>query len=103
MNQVEEIRKLKRQYGEAYARLSQILFSEDPIGINFEDNTDEYEPEVGTILPRLGSCQSADDIRQVVHEEFEKWFDAGDAGPPERCETIAKRIWDEVVPGLESQ
>lgn len=88
MANADEIRQkradLKRAYGEAYARLSDILFSEDPIGINFVENTDEYEPEVGTILPRLRDTRSADDVRQIVHEEFVKWFDASTSGPPEK-------------------
>jgi len=36
-------------------------YRHDPIGINFEVNTDEYESEAGTILPKLRSCRSADD------------------------------------------
>ncbi len=91
---------LKRAYGVAYARLSEILFREDPIGINFEENTDEYEPEVGTILPRLRHTSSVDDVRQVVHEEFVRWFDTSTAGPPEKYQVVSERVWDEVVPLL---
>ncbi|HEX3251657.1 MAG TPA: hypothetical protein VHS05_19635 [Pyrinomonadaceae bacterium] len=61
---------LRREYGELYDRLSRLLFERDPIGINFEHNTDEYEPEVDTILPRLHSCTGPEDVRRVVHEEF---------------------------------
>ena len=92
--------ELKRQYGVAYEQLSNILFTEDPIGINFKENTDEYNPEVGTILPRLHCCLSADDVRQVLYEEFVKWFDVATAGTPENYQAAAKRIWDVVVPGL---
>src|SRR5262245_41494236 len=76
--------ELKRAYGVAYARLSDILFSEDPIGINFEDNTDEYEVEADTILPRLRGVHSVEDVRAIVHQEFVKWFEAFIAGPPEK-------------------
>jgi hypothetical protein len=55
---------------------------------------------VDTILPRLRDCRSADDVRRIVHEEFVKWFDVVTAGPPEKYQTVAKRIWEEVVPGL---
>jgi hypothetical protein len=48
--------ELKLAYGAAYAQLSDILFHEDPIGINFEENTDEYEPEVDTIFAEASSC-----------------------------------------------
>ena len=102
--EAEEIRRrrkeMKRQYAAAYDQLSRILFAEDPIGINFKENTDEYEAEVGTILPRLRTCRSVDDVGRVVHEEFVKWFDASTAGPLRKYETIARRIWEEVVPGL---
>lgn len=52
-----------------------------------------YEPEVGTILPRLRSCYSPDDVRRVVHQEFVRWFDASTAGPEERYAKMAAEIW----------
>ncbi len=45
--------KLKVQYQALYTEVESILFKHDLIGIHFEDNTDEYDPEVDTILPRL--------------------------------------------------
>ena len=94
-------RELKTRYGEAYVRLSAILFSEDPIGINFEENADEYEPEVGTILPRLQGCRDPQDVQRIVHEEFVRWFDPSTAGQADRYRRIAERIWAEVMPRLE--
>jgi hypothetical protein len=71
------------------------LFSHDPIGINFgdTDNPDEYEPETGTILPRLAACTSSDEVLQVVHQEFVRWFDLDTAGPPERYAQVALDLW----------
>ena len=89
-----ERRALRREYGELYDHVSQLLFNWDPIGINFEVNTDEYEPEVSTILPRLRSCTSAEDVQRVVHEEFCRWFDADMAGPLEKYERIGHDIWN---------
>jgi len=68
------------------------LFRHDPIGINFEHNTDEYEPEAETIVPRLSSCHSPDEVLHVVHETFVRWF-ANTAGSPERCTQIATELW----------
>ncbi len=68
------------------------------MGINFETNTDEYEPEVGTILPRLLDCKSLDDGTRVMREEFFKWFDA--TVSPDRYPKVAERIWKEVIPEL---
>ena len=87
---------LRNEYKVLIERLSAILFEEDPIGVNFEDNTDEYDLEAGTIVPRLKDCHSVEDVRAVVHEEFVRWFEAEIAGPPERYARIAVRIWLEI-------
>jgi hypothetical protein len=75
--------------------MAALLYRHDPIGINFDfdDNKDEYEAEARTILSRLNSCRSVDDVLQVVHEEFVRWFDRGTAGPPEHYQKIASEVW----------
>jgi len=87
---------LRKEYGALYDRLAALLFKADPVGIGFEDNTDEYEPEVGSILPRLRTCASAADVQRVVHEEFCRWFDSDTAGPFERYRKISDDIWIEI-------
>src|SRR5262245_10878085 len=99
MTKAETIRprrdELRRAYEVDCERVNSILLAEDPVGINTEQNRDEYEPEAGTIVPRLRRCRSVDDVRRVVHEEFVEWFDVVTAGPSEKYETIARRIWEE--------
>lgn len=100
--------QLKGLYSGLYEEVSAILFRHDPVGLNFGYNTDEYEPEVDTILPRLEGADSAEDVRRVVHEEFLRWF--GTHGEPEPSEethklvgreehyqAIAEDIWDAIV------
>lgn len=89
-----ETKRLQAAYGTLFDTVAEILFSQDPIGINFEDNTDEYYPEVRTILPRLKTCGSAEDVLSVVHQEFVKWFDPETAGPRENYRQIAFEIWN---------
>lgn len=72
----------------------EILFRNDPIGINFEINTDEYEPEVGTILPRLKEARSPEDLQKIIHQEFVSWFDADIAGPKVKYAKITQEVWD---------
>ncbi len=84
--------KVKAEYGSRFVEVSEILFRNDPIGINFESNTDEYEPEVETILPRLKNCFDVRDVLNVVYEEFQKWFD-NSAGDIEKYKGIAEEIW----------
>lgn len=67
---LEEKRRLRTEYGTLFDSVAALLFRYDPVGINFEVNPDEYETETGTILPRLLGCQSVDDVRRVIHEEF---------------------------------
>jgi len=90
---LDERRQLKAEYGELYESISSLLFRHDPVGINFEENTDEYDTETGTILPRLRSCGSASDALRVVHEEFVRWFGADTAGPEAHYSQIASEIW----------
>lgn len=91
---LENRRRLRAEYGELFDSMAALLFRHDPTGINFDgENTDEYEPEVETILPRLRSCHSAEDVLQVVHEEFVRCFESNTAGSPERYQEIASEIW----------
>jgi len=85
---------IKQEFGALYTDVLALLFKDDPIEINIKDNTDEYEPEVDTILPRLSSCANAADVQKVVHEEFVRWFDRETAGPPERYRVVARQIWE---------
>ena len=85
--------ELKRQFGGLFESISTALFRDDPMGINFQNNTDEYEPEVGTILPRLRTCKSEQDVLNVVYEEFTKWFDPASVGPKERYTKVSAEIW----------
>jgi hypothetical protein len=89
----EEKSRLRAEYGKLFDSVAALLFQYDPVGINFEDNTDEYETEAGTILPRLLGCQSVDDVRRVVHEEFVRWFDAGTAGSEDHYAKPSAEIW----------
>ena len=80
-----------KRYASLVAELALVFFVFDPMGINFGDNTDEYEPEVGTVLPRLRSASSAEDVARILQEEFGRWF--GDAGQPEHYRQLARETW----------
>ena len=90
----EDRRRARATYGELFDATAALLFRHDPIDISFENpNTDEYDPETETILPRLSGCQSPDDVHRVVHEEFVRWF-GSTAGSPERYTQIASELWN---------
>jgi hypothetical protein len=85
---------LRERYGSLYDELQALLFRHDPIGINRGTNTDEYDPEVRAILPRLESCSSAADVARVAHEELIRPFDATIAGSRARYERLAPELWE---------
>ncbi|MHB9026745.1 MAG: hypothetical protein ACYC7E_21650 [Armatimonadota bacterium] len=93
MDNKNQRKKLTKKYREQYQQISALLFHEDPLGINGTENTDEYDPEVGSILPHLKTCKSVDEVRRVVYEEFIHWFGADMAGSEDKYDQIAKRIW----------
>ena len=89
-----EREKLKKQYGFLFDTVAALLFQCDPMGINFGDNADEYEPETGTILPKLAGAKSVDDVQSIVCEEFCRWFGEVEAGPRENYKVVAVKIWE---------
>lgn len=74
------------------AKIEELLFRHDPIGINLGHNTDEYRPEAETITRRLSEATTEHGLQRVIHEEFLHWF-AADAGPVERYDSIARETW----------
>ncbi|MFZ1598895.1 MAG: hypothetical protein WAW26_23860 [Anaerolineae bacterium] len=76
-----------------FAAISTMIFEADPIGINFTINTDEYDPEAGTVIPRLSACQTADDVTAVLYEEFTKWFGTEIAGNRADYVELARNLW----------
>jgi hypothetical protein len=89
----ERRKRLRDEYRDLYDRVSAILFDEDLVGINLGDNTDEYEPEVDRILPRLGSCSSVESVQHVVCEVFAEMFTQDIRWKPEVFRGVAVRIW----------
>lgn len=92
---IEEARRtLKAQYRDLFENVAALLFRHDPMGINFEDNPDEYESETESILPKLRECQSVEDVRSMVYAIFVSSFAPCSAGRPEHYDEIAAEIWE---------
>jgi hypothetical protein len=88
--------ELRAEFGALYDRVSSILFEQDPGGVNFGDNRDEYESEVDMILPRLRACTSADDVQGVLIAVFRKMFDEETVRSRAQFRGIATLIWTEI-------
>ena len=87
----KEMPAVKAKFGPLFDEISAILFRHDPMRVNFGSNTDEYDPEVGTILPRLKDCRSVRDVQKVVYEECGRWFAI--PGDKEKYRLPSQEIW----------
>ncbi|MCW5669046.1 MAG: hypothetical protein KIT86_05250 [Hydrogenophaga sp.] len=88
-----ERERLRQAHPELFAAVSAAMFHRDPVEINYHFNTDEYDAEAGTVIPRLKDCASAGEVANVLHEEFVRWFGAETAGPRERYLPLSEDIW----------
>jgi hypothetical protein len=86
--------KVKREYGPLFATVSAALANADPMGLIIDGAPpDEYEPEVGAVLPRLREACCAHDVEQILWEEFVRWFSAEVAGSREKYRDISIVVW----------
>ncbi len=86
-------------YERLVSDLGALLYRHDPIGIALGDNPDEYEPEARSIVPRLPSVETLEDVRRIVHEELVRWFDADTAGAAADHQVIAEELWTSLRSG----
>jgi len=89
-----ENERARRASGQVFDEVSALLFRDDPIGINYGTNADEYDPETRTILPRLGACRSEADVLNVVIDEFHRWFGEDIREDSANYKQIAASIWE---------
>jgi hypothetical protein len=85
----ERRKELKLHYQSEFAALLEILTRFDFEGIAIVP--DEYEPEVGTILPRLSEAGSPGDVAEIIRQEFLRWF--GSDRPASHYAEAAREVW----------
>ena len=84
----------KAQFAALRDAVSQAIRDADPIGlIHGGAPLDEYDPEVGTVLPRLRGVTSYGEVRTILHEEFIHWFGDEVAGGIDHYDRAAENIW----------
>lgn len=73
--------------------MREIFNRHDPMGLIVDGApADEYDNEIGTVVPRLRSAAGPDAVQRILVEEFTTWF--GDAGPAERYAALAGDVWE---------
>lgn len=90
---ISERKSLRARDQAFFDTVSALLYKHDPIGLNGAPR-DEYEPEAGTIIPRLPECQDAASVHTVVYEEFIRWFGADTAGPKSNYIGLSTDLWN---------
>ncbi len=86
--------ELKKNYRIRYSNVREILNNEDPIGLQAAGcPKDEYDPEISSILPKIDSCNTVEEMQEMIHKEFVSLFDDSTAGPVERYKKIAEQIF----------
>ena len=88
-------KRIRREYLSTVERITAAMFRIDPVGINFETNTDEYRPEAETVVARLyapGHAASPAEVRRVVAEEFAYWFGPEYAADPALLEPTTAEV-----------
>ncbi len=83
--------RVKATYPQLFDEITAILVTYDPLGVMSDENSDEYEPETGTILPRLQHATSAAEVERIVQDEFLYWFGMG--GAEHDLRGAAHAIW----------
>ena len=92
---VEDYRKKRvKEYSEAFDKVSMVLFEHDPIGLNFDDNVDEYELEAGMVVSQFSKANSVDELETIILKIFVECFDEELATRKrEVYQLIAKEVW----------
>lgn len=82
-----------RRFHQLRESVADAVRADDPLRlIELGAPVDEYELEVGTIMPRLANAWSSDEVRRILHEEFTDWFQ--EAGTEAAFDVLAQDIWN---------
>src|SRR5262245_14670268 len=91
-------RQARNRYDLLVAVVTRAINDADPKSLlEFGAPSDEYSPEVGTIVPRVSKATGPAEVRVILHEECERWFGEGGVGPLEAFDTPAQKVWEAVI------
>jgi hypothetical protein len=80
------------------AAVERAITDADPIGLlRGGAPADEYSPEICTVVPRIARAERRDEVTEILHQEFLRWFGERTAGPRHVYEAPAARIWDALL------
>ena len=84
----------RRELRPLHSAVSMAIATLDPIRfLELGAPGDEYAQEVDTILPRLTSATSHEEVRAIIHDVFAVKFGKDIAGDVERYDEAATAVW----------
>ena len=87
-------RMLQKEYGNFYRTVSDILFRHNPMELDGNHNTGDYDPEIDILLSRIQEAEHLAALQELLWEIFRTDFGAEICGSRERYEVAASEIWN---------
>ncbi len=86
--------KTKSDYKKAFDLVTSVINEWDPYYLIKQGcPNDEFDAEVGDILPRIKEMKDSDDCVRVVSEVFKKWFSAKEIDE-EECSDVGIKLYN---------
>ena len=84
---------LQKEYGNFYRAVSDIVFRHNPMELDGNHNTGDYDPEVDMFLSRIREAENLNALQELLFEVFLTDFGEENCGSRERYDVAASEIW----------
>jgi hypothetical protein len=89
----QQHRMLQKEYGNFYRAVSDIVFRHNPMELDGNHNTGDYDPEVDMFLSRIREAENLNALQELLFEVFLTDFGEENCGSRERYDVPASEIW----------
>jgi hypothetical protein len=89
----QQHRMLQKEYGNFYRAVSDIVFRHNPMELDGNHNTGDYDPEVDVLLSRIREAENLSALQELLFEVFLADFGEENCGSRERYDVAASEIW----------
>jgi hypothetical protein len=89
----QQHRMLQKEYGNFYRVVSDIVFRHNPMELDGNHNTGDYDPEVDLLLSRIPEAENLRALQELLFEVFLTDFGEENCGGKERYDIAASEIW----------
>lgn len=82
------------KYNKLIIELRSVFNKFDPIGIQEDENFDEYNPEIKAILSKTRKGMNMVQLQELIYNVFVSWFDEETAGNKEEYENLTREVYE---------